>query len=215
VTTLERASFWPPGTGIETPCHMTTALKSLSIQKQRAEAPHRTKALNPRPGDVEEELERLHEESFGWALGCCDFDHAEAEDVLQMTYVRVISGKASYGGKAQFRTWLFGVIRLVALEHRRNRQRRERLDTSVVSHLSLITGEDAGTSVERSQSAEVLVAALGQLPGRQKEVLHLVFYEGLSVAEAAEVMGVSVGSARTHYARGKDRMRALLEGVER
>ena len=171
--------------------------------------------MNPRPGDVEEELERLHEESFGWALGCCDFDHAEAEDVLQMTYVRVISGKASYGGKAQFRTWLFGVIRLVALEHRRSSRRRERLVISAAPHLTPITDEDAGASIERSQSAEVLVAALGRLPARQREVLHLVFYEGLTVAEAAEVMGVSVGSARTHYARGKDAMRALLEGVER
>ena len=63
-----------------------------------------------------------------------------------MTYLRVISGKASYSGKSQFRTWLFGVIRLVALEHRRSAKRRERLDTSATAGLTLISGDDAGAA---------------------------------------------------------------------
>jgi RNA polymerase sigma-70 factor (ECF subfamily) len=41
-------------------------------------------------------------------------------------------------------------------------------------------------------------------------VLHLVFYQDLSISEAAVIMGVSLGSARTHYERGKARLRELL-----
>ena len=69
--------------------------------------------------ELEARLKRLHPESFGWALHCCDRDHAEAEDVLQTAYLKVISGKARYGKKASFRTWLFGVIRITAMERRR------------------------------------------------------------------------------------------------
>ena len=43
----------------------------------------------------------------------------------------------------------------------------------------------------------------------------LVFYQELSVAEAASVLGISVGTARTHYQRGKQRLRELLAGEER
>ena len=161
---------------------------------------------------MEARLEGLHEESFGWALHCCGHHHADAEDVLQMTYARVISGKAVYKGKSSFRTWLFGVIRMVARETLRRRRRRERLDERAVGHLSLVAEPEAPAVVERSELTRRLLEALTALPERQREVLHLVFYEGLSVAEAAEVLEIGVGSARTHYARGKERMKKLLGG---
>jgi RNA polymerase sigma-70 factor (ECF subfamily) len=54
------------------------------------------------------------------------------------------------------------------------------------------------------------VAALNTLSPRQREVLHLVFYQDLTIAAAADVLGVSVGAARVHYERGKAQLRRLL-----
>jgi RNA polymerase sigma-70 factor (ECF subfamily) len=66
--------------------------------------------------------------------------------------------------------------------------------------------------VELDDEARRLEAALGRLSKRQRAVLELVFYHDCSVAEAAEVMGIPVGTARTHYARGKQRLAGLLAG---
>jgi RNA polymerase sigma-70 factor (ECF subfamily) len=162
------------------------------------------------PNELEVWLERLHEESFGWALSCCSGDHAGAEDVLQNAYVRVISGRAVYGRRSLFRTWLFGVIRRVALEENR-RVRIERARTVVLEHPAAQTIIDEHPRPDEFESAGVLHSALRQLPHRQREVLHLVFYQDMSIAEAAEVMEIGVGSARTHYERGKARLRSLLE----
>ena len=60
-----------------------------------------------------------------------------------MTYARVISGRAVFKGQSAFRTWLFGVIRMVALEQRRRRQRRDRLDAKAAGHLTLISEPEA------------------------------------------------------------------------
>jgi RNA polymerase sigma-70 factor (ECF subfamily) len=62
-----------------------------------------------------------------------------------------------------------------------------------------------------SQGSARLLGVLATLPERQQQVLHLVFYQDLSLREAAEVLGVRVGTARVHYERGKKRLRALLE----
>ena len=159
---------------------------------------------------LEAGLERLHEESFGWALSCCSGDHARAEDVLQNTYVRVLSGQAVFGERSLFRTWLFGVIRRVAIEESR-RLRIDRARNVVLEHPAAQSVADAGGGPDEFEWARALHRALAQLPDRQREVLHLVFYQDMSIAEAAEVMEVSVGTARTHYERAKARLRAFLE----
>ncbi|MGH0030427.1 MAG: RNA polymerase sigma factor [Myxococcota bacterium] len=162
------------------------------------------------PSQIRAELERCHEDGFGWALACCRWDAAEAEETLQATYEKVLDGRARFGGRASFRTWLFAVIRRTAAERRRRRLARR-----------LALGRLAGETVEApvpapdEQAAADRLAlrleqALTRLARRQREVLHLVFYAGLSVEEASRAMGVSVGSARTHYARGKRRLRELL-----
>lgn len=152
-------------------------------------------------------LEDLHAMSYGWALHCCASDPQEAEDVLQGTYEKILRGSARYGGGSSFKTWLFAVIRNTAREQRRRRWTRilglERFAREPrEATLSPRAGEEEETRALRE--------ALQKLPARQHEVLHLVFYQDLTIEAAAGVMGVSLGSARTHYERGKRRLAELL-----
>ena len=162
--------------------------------------------------ELEAELEALHSRSFGWALSCCRWDESQAEDVLQTTYVKVLSGSASFGGRSAFSTWLFGVIRRTAQEMERSArsQHKKALKFAAVGGLPDAEPAVAERQIVRSEESRRLRGALEHLPDRQREVLFLVFYQDLSVAQSAEVMDISVGSARTHYDRGKKRLRALL-----
>ncbi len=166
--------------------------------------------------DLERELEALHQASYGWALSCCRWDREEAEEVLQTAYLSVLDGRASFGGRSSFKTWLFGVIRYTALDQRRRGLRRLRIlrDWLVRNPSDRPGPADAATTLATSETAARLRAELGRLPARQREVLHLVFYEELSIEEAAGVLGVALGTARTHYERGKRRLRERL-GEER
>jgi RNA polymerase sigma-70 factor (ECF subfamily) len=160
---------------------------------------------------MREELAALHDASFGWALACCGRDRALAEEVLQDAYFKVLDGRAKFGGAAAFKTWLFGVIRLTATEHRRWGVLRFRRGEGAVEATELEDGKRAPDSEAGARErASLLAKALAKLPERQREVLHLVFYEDLSIAEAATVMGVSLGTARQHYDRGKHALASLL-----
>ena len=162
-------------------------------------------------GDLAGELALHHRAAFGWALVCCRWDRAAAEDVLQSSYLRVMDGEAAFNGTASFRTFLFGVIRRTASEERRRRAVRATVPLSLLSAAAEpMTADEGLAPIIRTESSRRLIAALGQLAPRQREVLHLVFYNDLTIAEAAVVIGVSLGSARTHYERGKAHLRRLL-----
>jgi len=163
--------------------------------------------------DLESELARVHPAGFAWAVRCCFGDRSEAEDVLHLAYVKVLDGRARFEGRSTFKTWLFGVIRRTALEQ----GRRRKLERFALGRWlrERVSGETRETITDRMAAAEdgaSLRAALSRLSSRQQEILHLVFYQDLTIEEAAEVSGITVGTARTHYERGKARLRRLLAG---
>jgi RNA polymerase sigma-70 factor (ECF subfamily) len=162
--------------------------------------------------ELKPELEKLHAASLGWALSCCRRDPGEAEEVLQTVYLKILEGKARFRGEASFKTWLFAVIRkTAATEHRRVLLRRLRLTSDSEQASERVSLNEAPTvRFERSEVQTQFQNALKSLPARQREALHLVFYEDLSLREAADVMGISIGSVRQHYERGKKRLRESL-----
>src|SRR5215510_10410641 len=166
--------------------------------------------------ELKTELERLHGASFGWAMSCCRRDATEAEEVLQTVYLKILEGKARFRGESSLKTWLFAVIRkTAATEYRRSLLRRLRLapdSEHTEERVSLY--ETPTANFERSEMQGRFQTALKTLPARQQEALHLVFYQDLSLREAADVMGISIGSARQHYERGKKRLRESLGLME-
>ena len=163
---------------------------------------------------IADQLEALHPDAFGWALHCCAGDHARAEDVLQNAYLKLAQKPAQHDGSSSFKTWWFGVIRFTAHEEFRRLRYRE----SLLGRLLLqITGTahdprpSPARQLELDERTAELRRCLAQLPARQAEVLHLVFYQDLTLNEAAAVMRVSIGSVRQHYERGKARLRTLLQ----
>jgi RNA polymerase sigma-70 factor, ECF subfamily len=160
--------------------------------------------------ELKAELEQLHEASFGWALHCCQQNPADAEEVLQTVYLKIIQGKAVYRGQCKLQTWLFAVIRNTAISERRKHLLRA-LTAATITRPQSTFGSSAEAEFERSEMQQRFQQALARLPARQRETLHLVFYQDLSLSEAADVMGISVGSARRHYERGKQRLREALD----
>lgn len=126
---------------------------------------------------------------------------------MQMTYTRIIEGSALFAGRSSLRTWLYGVIARVA------RDRRRQARGARAWWARWFGADDTPESVDTLESQGLqsrVQAALQTLPRRQREVLELLFYREFTLEEAAQIMGVSLGSARTHYARGKTAMAALL-----
>jgi RNA polymerase sigma-70 factor (ECF subfamily) len=155
------------------------------------------------PFDVRAALEALHASTFTWALACCRRDRARAEDVLHEAYVRVLDGRARFDQHSSFKTWLYGVVRIVEREQARRHRLRALL-------LATWLAPDEATSQPPEPTFGPLEHAIDALSARQREVVQLVFGHELTLEEAARAMGVTIGSARQHYARAKQRLLELL-----
>jgi RNA polymerase sigma-70 factor (ECF subfamily) len=165
--------------------------------------------------NLREELERMHAASFGWALWCCGHQREEAQEVLQSTYVKAFDGAATFDGRSSLQTWFFGVIRRTAAERQRRQwMRRQLFDRWLVRESSPRPAPGPEAMACESEIKRNLLRAVAKLSTRQREVLHLVFYQDLTIEDASRIMNVSLGTARTHFDRGKRRLREILAQQE-
>lgn len=160
-------------------------------------------------------LREHHEAARSWALHCAGGEVSVAEDGLQSAYEAVLDGTARFDGRSSAKSFLFGVIRNKVRSQRRGRLWRRVLGLEVVGGDAGLSQEPSqGRRVERDARRQMLKAAREKLSPKQREVVELVFYHDLTIEEAAEAMSIGVGTARTHYARAKERLREELEAGE-
>ena len=162
---------------------------------------------------IEQAIREIHPDCFGWALTCCQHDREEAEDVLQASYLKALEGRAVFHGSSSVKTWMFGIVQRTAWERRRSWLHRMIFRRSPEEEIAPTPTPESAAS-DREAHAR-LRALLAQLSPRQRALLHLVYYQDMTIEDASEVLGIPVGTARTHYARGKQRLRALLDGRNR
>jgi RNA polymerase sigma-70 factor (ECF subfamily) len=135
-------------------------------------------------------------------------DEAAADDVTQDTLVTVARSVASFEGEAGFTTWLHQVARNRAADHLRRARAADPLGEG--------GGEPApaaGTAARMSSlvaSRDAVRELLDELPARYREAVLLRDVEGLPDAEVAARLGRSVNAAKSHVARGRALLAALL-----
>ena len=162
-------------------------------------------------------LTEIHQQSFHWALTCCQHQESEALDVLQEAYVMVLENRVEYRGQSTVKTWFFGIIKNLAFQNgRRFKRRLKLLQNAFIAHhpalaASSVTKDDPLEFQERQQR---IAQALKKLSARQERIMHLVFYQGCTLEESALILELSVGSVRTHYARAKAKLAQSLSDLK-
>jgi RNA polymerase sigma factor (sigma-70 family) len=192
---------FPHSCGFHAGCHIKSGFRH-----------YYDKCMTPVP-ELIDQVALFHEDAFAWAVACCAGDVEVAADAMQECYIKVASGRANFAGRSSLKTWWLAVIRFTVLEQRRGHQRWRRVVEVFRDWVGSLAPDSPVQPVAETSAppeTEQLATALDRLPPRQREVLHLVFQNDLSVSEAAAVMGVSVGSARQHYERAKKRLRQEL-----
>ena len=134
-------------------------------------------------------------------------DHARADDLVQDAVQRAIEREASFRAGLDLRPWLFTLTHNLFVDGMRH---KEAVDWSAdPEDLPEMSAAPHGDPAEMRDIRK----ALELLPTDQCEVLLLVAVEGLRYREAAEVLGLPVGTVMSRLARAREKMQSLLGGA--
>ena len=127
---------------------------------------------------------------------------ADAEDVMQEVFLRLLRAKPVFDSEAHAKAWLLRVAANCSNDLFRLpwRKREEPLPEDL-------------PAAETPEAGPVLQAVLS-LPARYRTPIHLYYYEGFSVAEIAEIIGKREGTVKSRLFRARDLLRERLKGGE-
>ncbi|MBN7814913.1 RNA polymerase sigma factor [Algoriphagus pacificus] len=148
-------------------------------------------------------LKSYHREAYIWARQCCAFDDELAKDVLQQVYLKILEGNAKLKDIEKAKTWLFSIIRYTAIDQFRKQGKVISLDESYEV-------EDFKEEIDQTDYQAIIQL----LPKMQQEVILMVFYHQMTIEQSAEVLQIGLGTARTHYDRGKKKLKELITKVQ-
>lgn len=153
--------------------------------------------------DITMHLQRLRR----YARSLCR-DDADADDLVQETLVKAIGRADLFRPGSDLRAWLFSILHNTFVSGIRTTERRQRLAAG--------RADSESNRLEASQETRIelhrVLAALDRLPEDQRRVILLVSVDGLTTDEAAELLGLPVGTVRSRLSRGREALRRLSRG---
>ncbi len=153
-----------------------------------------------------------HEQLLTWVPRLRRYSRAlagnrdDADDLVQDALERAWAKSGLWRGVADMRGWLFSIMHNLHVDG----VRRPKLSTVVMDD---DTPETAIAPMQGERLAVLdLQAALDQLPVEPKEILLLIALEDMAYADVAKTLGIPIGTVMSRLSRGRERLRALMDG---
>lgn len=145
-----------------------------------------------------------------WGRRLCNGDEAAADDLAQEVFIRAYRALPTYRGQARFSTWLYRIAFNLAASQRRLARERWQTVELEDAEPELARTKPTGAGMDAADARRDLETAMAELSEPQQWALRLHLEEGMSHQEVAEVMGIPLGTVKTHVMRGKRALKARL-----
>ena len=155
-----------------------------------------------------DELVRRHQERLYYLCLRYVKSQADAQDVVQRSFVKAYKSLSSFRGDSKFKTWLYRIAINLSLNHIRDRgrERPEEIDDAALSESAV-----GLKRIELSEDAARLRDAIEELPNMQRQVLQLRIYDDLTFKEVGALAGCSENSAKVNFHYAVKKLRSLLQ----
>jgi RNA polymerase sigma-70 factor, ECF subfamily len=136
-------------------------------------------------------------------------DRHLAEDVVSDVFLDVWCRAVRFEARSLALTWLLAIARLKALSARRRRKAEPLEAAAAIADPC----DDPEMAARRKDQGEVLRDCLARLSADHREIVDLVYYHGMSVAEVAQIAGIPENTVKTRMFHARKRLSGLLAAV--
>jgi RNA polymerase sigma-70 factor (ECF subfamily) len=155
--------------------------------------------------------QELYDKYSRLLLGVCmryASDKAEAEDILQDSFLKIFNSIREYAGSGSFAGWLRKIAVNTAITHY-HKNLKYRYHVEIEEFVSTETG--VSSFEEDFFTSDELFGVLNELPAGYRMVFNLYAVEGYKHKEIAEILGIDTNTSKSQYSRAKAVIRAKLE----
>jgi len=138
-------------------------------------------------------------------------DGADADDLTQVALERALKAKDRWMPGTRLDAWMMKIMRNCWIDEVRSRTRRAQ--TFAPADEAETVGIDAHADIERRAELNDVDRAMNALPAEQREVIALVLVEGLAYREAADLLGIPIGTLTSRLTRGRQALVQRLEAA--
>ncbi len=146
-------------------------------------------------------MDHFHEQLY-WAIRKWVLIHEDADDVLQLTYVRIYKGLGKFAFKSAVKTWCYRIAYNESMRFLEINKKRMRISQDYNTYRLDNLYADSYFDVDAADAS--LQKAINELDNNQREVFCMKYYDELKFAEIAEISNRNENSVKTLFYKAKE-----------
>ena len=154
------------------------------------------------------QMVREYQEILYWQIRRMVISHADADDVLQNTFIKAWSAIDSFRQESRIQTWLFRIAINESLNHLAKKKQTLSLDQTEGSIADLLASDSYFDGDEVQQQFQT---AIGTLPDKQRLVFNLKYFDEMKYEDMSDLLGTSIGALKASYHHAVKKISSFFE----
>lgn len=138
-------------------------------------------------------------------------DSSTAEDIFQDVFIKVNQKLSTFEGNSSIKTWIIRITINTCKDYIKSAWNK-RVVPMMEYQEDMIISESDYEDVEKKDTRELIRKTVLSLPAKYKDVILCVYFQDMSVTEAAKTLNIAEGTAKSRLSRARQKLKSVLEG---
>ena len=134
-----------------------------------------------------------------------------AEDIFQDVFIKVNQKISTFEGNSSVKTWIIRITINTCKDYLKSAYSRRVVPMMEYQEDAIISESDYD-EVEKQDTKELIKKAVLSLPSKYKDLVLCVYFQEMSLTEAAKVLNIAEGTAKSRLSRARQKLKLILEG---